>query len=91
MKVTKLCLIALFLRDTDATALRGKDNANEERMLAGYWYPVYTGNYLTGYCTDAGTPNGVPSYATELACCDSAFPDQSTGVCYSHMANPPAT
>ena len=91
MRVSKVILLSVVLRGCGALSLRGNDEEREERKLVGSWYPVYTGNWATGYCTNAGTPNGVPSYTTELSCCNAAFPNQASGACYAQMPNPPTS
>ncbi|KAL7530149.1 hypothetical protein ACHAXR_005107 [Thalassiosira sp. AJA248-18] len=54
------------------------------------YYPDYDTPYADAYClNDRPLPNGRPTYATMLACCKGAYPDQQSGVCLSMLPIPP--
>ena len=84
MKVGQLCVISLAVRDVVAATLRG----DSERDLAVLYYPKYTSDFNTGYCTSQNTGSG-QGYSTELACCKAYFGGQTSGFCYSKLPNPP--
>ncbi|KAL7528358.1 hypothetical protein ACHAXR_002405, partial [Thalassiosira sp. AJA248-18] len=46
------------------------------------YYPDYNTRYADAYCrNDRPMPNGRPTFATMLACCKGAYPDQRSGEC----------
>ena len=86
MKFSTLSLCALGLHGATAATLRG----DSKRDLSVLYYPRYTGDYNTGWCTANNSfANGSPGYSTELACCNAAFASQTTGACYGMLPNPP--
>jgi hypothetical protein len=88
MKVLQVSLVSLTvgLHGASAATIRG------ERKTAVLYYPRYTGDFLTGWCTTTDQyAQGSMGYATELACCNAAFAGQSSGKCYSMLPAPPTT
>jgi hypothetical protein len=86
MKFSTLSLSAIGLHGATAATLRG----DSKRELAVLYYPRYTGDYNTGWCTSNNNfAQGSPGYATELACCNAAFNQQTTGACYAKLPSPP--
>ena len=52
------------------------------------WHPTYSQGWLHGSCQLRIDCNS-PGYDTELECCNTAYPDQSTGHCLSQLPEPP--
>ncbi|KAL3804042.1 hypothetical protein HJC23_006433 [Cyclotella cryptica] len=84
MKVGQLCIFSIAVRNVAAATLR----RDSERDLAVLYYPKYSGDFNTGYCTSQNTGAG-QGYSTELACCKAYFGGQTSGFCYSKLPNPP--
>ncbi|KAL7462771.1 hypothetical protein ACHAXS_003148, partial [Conticribra weissflogii] len=75
----------------DAASDAAASDAQEQRQLAARWYAVRSpAGYDYGWC-NSPVPAGYTetTYATDLACCKGAFPDQQSGYCLQWLANPP--
>jgi len=85
MQFLSITINALVVGSGAAASLRG-----EQRDLAVLYYPRYTGDYQTGWCTSNNKyAQGSPGYSTELACCNAQFGSQTSGKCYSMLPSPP--
>jgi len=52
------------------------------------WHPVRSAGWTNGYCRFVADCNS-PSYSSEVACCNGAYPDQLSGNCINSLPNPP--
>ncbi|EJK66245.1 hypothetical protein THAOC_12848 [Thalassiosira oceanica] len=52
------------------------------------WHPQWSGGWDAGHCAFEATCNS-PGYASELACCKSAYAGQTSGYCLSQLEAPP--
>ena len=52
------------------------------------WHPVRSVGWTNGYCRFVADCNS-PSYSSEVACCNGAYPDQLSGNCINSLPNPP--
>ena len=81
-------IAAISLHGAAAATLRG----DQKRSLQTLYYPRYTGDYDTGWCSTTNAyAGGSQGYSTELACCNAVFPGQTSGKCYSMLPAPPTT
>ncbi|KAL7439719.1 hypothetical protein ACHAXH_005425, partial [Discostella pseudostelligera] len=55
------------------------------------WYPDYSLAWTEGKCVNTvPRPNNAnPMFASQLACCKSAYAGQSSNICIAALANPP--
>ena len=52
------------------------------------WHPTYAAGWTKGYCRYTISCN-TPAYATEIACCKTAYAGQVSGYCLSELPKPP--
>lgn len=87
MKISSISLTVIGFYGTAAASLRGEIERDLATVL---YYPRYTGDYNTAWCTSNNQyANNSPGYTTELACCKANFPSQTSGKCYSMLPSPP--
>jgi hypothetical protein len=84
MKFSTLSIAAVGFQGASAATIRG------ERKTAVMYYPRYTGDFATGWCSTTNAyAQGSMGYSTELACCNAAFAGQASGKCLSMLPAPP--
>ena len=90
----KLQLSLLTLTTASAATLRSAPTANdanvERDLQTTLYYPKFTGDWATGYCSTHNYGSG-QSYTSELACCKGSFAGQTSGFCFSKLASPPTS
>mmetsp|Transcript_26094 Transcript_26094/g.53986 ORF Transcript_26094/g.53986 Transcript_26094/m.53986 type:complete len:453 (+) Transcript_26094:183-1541(+) len=100
MKFTQVSVLLATAAAPQASALKIFRNrkaddtaadAQQQRQLADRWYAVRSpAGYDYGWC-NSPVPGGYTetTYATDLACCKGAFPDQQSGYCLQWLQSAP--